>query len=155
MKNKKKEINEAIKKEKECNGSKEKELEEITSLLKTVQADFENYQKRTEKEKKDFVDYSCQEILKDILPILDSFELALKNTKNKDIEAIYKQLNDLLKSKGLERIKALDCKFDPYLHEALMQEESDKESGTVIEELQSGYKLKEIILRHTKVKIAK
>jgi molecular chaperone GrpE len=134
---------------------KKPDIKEITSLLKKVQADFENSQKRAEKEKKDYIEYSCQNIIIELLPILDSFDLALKNTDSKDIKALYDQLWNLLSSKGLEKIKALDEKFDPFLHEALLQEASDKPEGTVIEELQAGYKLKEIIIRHTKVKVAK
>ena len=134
---------------------KKQDTKEITILLKQVQADFENYQKRTEKEKQDFLEYSSQEMIKELLPILDSFDHALKNTKNKDIEALHNQLWSLLSSKGLEKIKALDQKFDPFLHEALMQEASDKEEGTVIEELQAGYRFKDNVIRPTKVKVAK
>ncbi|MBW2995946.1 nucleotide exchange factor GrpE [Candidatus Woesearchaeota archaeon] len=131
---------------------KKQDSKEITALLKKVQADFENYQKRAEKEKKDFIEYSSQEIIKELLPVLDSFERALGN---KDIKALYDQLWQVLESKGLEKIKALDQKFDPFLHEALMQEASDKEEGTVIEELQAGYKFKDNVIRPTKVKVSK
>ncbi|MBR9691644.1 nucleotide exchange factor GrpE [Candidatus Woesearchaeota archaeon] len=134
---------------------KKEDTKEITILLKKVQADFENYQKRTEKEKQQFVEYACSDMIKDLLPILDSFELALKNTQNKDIEVLYNQLKQLLESKGLEKIKALDKKFDPFLHEALIQEASDKESGIVLEELQTGYKFKDNIIRPAKVKVSK
>ena len=142
------------KKNKPINKNKLK-LEETTNLLKKVQADFENYQKRTEKEKQEFTKYACGEIVKELLPILDSFELAIRNTKNKDIEAIYSQLWQMLSSQGVKRIKSLNEKFDPYLHEALLQEESNKEEGTILEELQSGYTLNDVLIRPTKVKIAK
>ena len=142
------------KKNKPINKNKLK-LEETTNLLKKVQADFENYQKRTEKEKQEFTKYACGEIVKELLPILDSFELAIRNTKNKDIEAIYSQLWQMLSSQGVKRIKSLNEKFDPYFHEALLQEESNKEEGTILEELQSGYTLNDVLIRPTKVKIAK
>ena len=142
--------------EKKQKKSKKKEnTAEITALLKKVQADFENYQKRIEKEKEAFTDYAEQASVKDLLPVLDSFELALKHSQNKDIEAIYIQLFNLLESKGLEKIEALDKKFDPYFHEALLQEESDQEPDTVIEEMQTGYKFKDNVIRTSKVKIAK
>ena len=140
------------------NSKKNKDVEDIINTLKQVQADFENYKKRTEKQQEDFRTYASKEILKEILPLLDSFELALKHTDNledflKGMELIYVQFKDILKSQGVERIKAE--KFDPHLHEALLQEESDKEEGTILEELQAGYKMKDQVLRHTKVKVAK
>ncbi|MEE9525701.1 MAG: nucleotide exchange factor GrpE [Candidatus Woesearchaeota archaeon] len=134
--------------------NKKQDIQEITLLLKKVQADFENYQKRSEKEKQDFVEYSSQNTITELLPILDSFDHALKHSDNKDIKALYDQLWNLLSSKGLEKIKALDKKFDPYLHEALMQEKSDKEEGIVLEELQTGYKFKDNVIRPTKVKVS-
>ena len=139
------------------NSKKNKDVEDIINTLKQVQADFENYKKRTEKQQEDFRTYASKEILKEILPLLDSFELALKHTDNledflKGMELIYVQFKDILKSQGVERIKAE--KFDPHLHEALLQEESDKEEGTILEELQAGYKMKDQVLRHTKVKVA-
>ncbi len=129
--------------------------DELTNLLKKVQADFENYQKRVEKEKQQFTEYASQEFITHLLPVLDSFEQALKNTKNKDIEALYNQLWQILSSQGLAKIKALGEKFDPFLHEALMQEASDKPEGTVLEVLQQGYKFKDTVIRPAKVKIAK
>ena len=99
-------------------------------------------------------------MIKNILPILDSFEVALKNKTvgtefAKGIEMIYAQLFSMLENSGLKRIDAEGKQFDPYLHEALMQEESDKEDGLVIEEFQKGYFLNGNILRHSKVKISK
>jgi molecular chaperone GrpE len=141
--------------------SKKKEkTEELTILLKKVQADFENYKKRVEKEKKEFTQFASQELVKNILPLLDSFQLALANDKDneefkKGVELIYSQLWQILETEGLKPIDALGKQFDPYFHEALMQEESDKEEGTVIEELQKGFMLKDNVIRPTKVKIAK
>lgn len=131
-----------------------KELEELTNLLKKVQADFENFKKRVEKERQEFTNFACLEIIETLLPVLDSFELALKNSPNKDIEAIYHQFWNLLSAKGLAKIEALGKKFDPFYHEALMQEKSDKEEETVIEELQTGYTLNGRVIRTSKVKIA-
>jgi len=134
---------------------KQEELDQTTDLLKRVQADFENYQKRVEKEKEQFTQYASLGLVKELLPILDSFDLALKNSENEDIKALYSQLFQVLSSKGLKKINALNEKFDPYLHEAVIQEESDKPDGTVTEELQAGYKFKDKIIRPTKVKISK
>ena len=134
---------------------KSKKTIELTNLLKKVQADFENYKKRTEKDREKFTAYANQELIKELLVILDSFEFALKNTKNKDIQALYSQLWDLLQKQGVEKIKAINQKFDPFQHEALMQEKSRKSKGTIIEELQTGYKFKDKVIRPTKVKVSK
>jgi molecular chaperone GrpE len=138
---------------------KDKQIEELTTLLKKVQADFENYKKRIEKEQKDFIECASKELVKQLLPVLDSFELALNNKDDKEfykgVELIYAQLISTLENQGLTPIKALDKEFDPYLHEALMQETSDKKENTVIEELQRGYLFKEKVIRSTKVKVAK
>ena len=128
---------------------------ELTNLLKKVQADFENYKKRTEKDKEKFTEYANQELIKELLTILDSFEFALKETKNKDIQALYTQLWNLLEKQGVKKIDALNKKFDPFQHEALMQEKSKKDKGIIIEELQTGYTFKEKIIRPTKVKVSK
>jgi len=139
---------------------KEKKIEELTETLKRLQAEFENYKKRIEKEKLEFIQFANEELILRILPILDSFELALQNTSNseefvKGVKLIYTQLYSMLESLGLKKINALGEKFDPYKHEVLISENSDKEEGVVLEELQKGYLLGDKIIRHAKVKIAK
>ena len=140
--------------------SKEDKIEELTNDLKRVQAEFENYKKRAEKENSKICDYSKAELIKRLLTVLDSFEIALKNTEKheefvKGIELIYSQLYTLLKDEGLQYIDTKDRKFDPYLHEVMLSEKSDKDDDMIIEELQKGYKFKEFIIRHSKVKVAK
>jgi len=141
--------------------SKEKqEIEEITNLLKSVQAEFENYKKRSEKEKEEFVKYANSKLLLKILTIVDSFEQALKNTTAheefvKGVELIYAQLVGALEAEGLRPIKTAGEKFDPYRHEVLLQEESDKDEDMIIEELQKGYMMNDKVLRYAKVKISK
>lgn len=145
------------KKEKE--DKKDNQIQELTESLQRLQAEFENFKKRTEKEKSDFCKYAEKDLMLELLPILDNFELALNNTKNKDefikgVELIYAQLVSALEKKGLKKIETAG-RFDPYKHEALMQEESDQEEGTILEELQKGYELNNIILRTAKVKVSK
>ena len=132
-----------------------KQVEELTALVKKVQADFENYQKRAEKERKQFLEYANQELIQHLLPVLDSFDLAMKNTQNKDIEALHNQLWQLLSSQGLKKIESQNKIFDPHLQEALMQETSEEPEGTVLEELQTGYRFKDKVIRTAKVKISK
>lgn len=146
-------------KEKEKKQKKD-ELKELRETLQRVQAEFENYRKRIEKEKDEFTIYASSKLIAEILPILDSFEIALKNTSNqedfvKGTEMIYSQFFSVLERIGLKPINAEGEKFDPYFHEALMQEESDDDEGTVIEVFQKGYMLGENVLRHSKVKVSK
>jgi molecular chaperone GrpE len=134
---------------------KEKQIEELTNLLKRIQADFENYKKRIEKEKQIVIKYAHCDFVKGLLPVLDSFEHALKNTLNEDIKMLHAQLWHLLSSQGLSKINSLHVKFDPCYHEVLMKVVSEQPEDTIIEELQTGYMYKDIVIRPTKVKIAK
>ncbi|MBI2136258.1 nucleotide exchange factor GrpE [Candidatus Woesearchaeota archaeon] len=136
-----------------------KHRDETTALLQRVQADFENYKKRCHKDYENITKNACRNLIANLLPILDSFQLALKNTNNqenfiKGIELIYSQFYSALEQQGLKKIEAIGKKFDPYKHEVLLQEKSEKEEETVLEELQTGYMLGDTVLRYTKVKVA-
>ncbi|MBU2560994.1 MAG: nucleotide exchange factor GrpE [Nanoarchaeota archaeon] len=140
--------------------NKGSQIEELTNDLKRVQADFENYKKRVERDNSKLCEYSKADIIKKLLSVLDSFEMALKNTDNheefvKGVELIYSQLYTLLNEEGLQHIETVGKRFDPYLHEVLLSEKSDKEDDMILEELQKGYMLKDKVLRHSKVKVAK
>ena len=133
---------------------------ELTDDLKRVQADFENYKKRCEKESSNFREFAKADLIKKLLTILDSFEMALKNTEKHDefvkgTELIFSQLYSLLKNEGVDHINTENKKFDPYKHEVMLTSTSDKEDDTILEELQKGYTLKGQVLRHSKVKISK
>lgn len=132
---------------------KAEKIDELTLLLKRVQADFENYKKRVEREQKEFAAKANKELVQQMLPVLDSFELAVKGHKNSGFEMVYQQFLSLLKNQGLEPIEA-SGKFDPNKHEALMQEEAGEE-GIILEEFQKGYKFRKEIIRPTKVKVSK
>lgn len=137
----------------------QKQRDETTTLLQRLQADFENYKKRCHKDYENITKHANKQLIANLLPILDSFQLGLKNTANKEnfvkgIELIYSQFYSALEAQGLRRIDALGKKFDPYKHEVLLQEKSDKEEEIVLEELQTGYMLGDTVLRYTKVKVA-
>ena len=138
---------------------KNKQIDELTDTLKRLQAEFENYKKWNAKEKSDFVKYSNADLIANMLPVLYSFEIALKNTNDKDkfiegIKIIYAQFHSIMEAEGLKPIKATGEKFDPYRHEVLMKEESDKPDETILEEFQKGYMLNDKVLRHSKVKVS-
>ena len=125
--------------------------------LKRLQAEFENFKKRCEKENSEYMRYANEKIITDLLPVLDSFKLSLKNTHDikefkKGVELIYAQLSSALEKQGLRSINSVGEQFDPYKHEVLLVEDSDKDNE-VLEELLKGYMLNDKIIRHAKVKI--
>lgn len=137
----------------------EDKIAELTESRLRLQAEFDNYQKRVDKDMDAFRKFASQGLIEDLLPVLDSFELALQHTKdNKDVhkgvELVFSQLSDVLTKRGVEKITAKGT-FDPNYHEALLTEASKKPEGTILEVLQSGYTLNGKIIRTAKVKIAK
>ena len=143
----------------------QKELEEKTKLaeerltqLKYLRADFDNYRKNFEKERKIIMELADENLIKELLVIIDDFERALQsmeNEKNKEgLEILRKNFLKILESRGLKKIESLGKKLDPYYHDALLKQKSDKEDGTVLEEIQPGYMLKSKVIRHSKVKVA-
>ena len=140
--------------------NKDKEIiADLTDSLQRLQAEFENYKKRVDKENQEFVKYAKAEIIRKMLGTIDTFEIALRNTTDhekfvKGMEMIYAQMISTLETEGLKRIEAVGRKFDPYLHEVMLKQKSDKESGIILEELQKGYLLNGRVLRFSMVKIS-
>ncbi len=131
-------------------GSKEKEYFES---LQRLQAEFDNFRKRTEKEKFEIVKYAEESLIVDLLDVLDNFELSLKYSEDDGVKMIYSELYSLLEKKGLETIETKGD-FNPLFHEALMKEDR-KEDNKILEELQKGYLLNHKVIRTSKVKISK
>jgi molecular chaperone GrpE len=136
-----------------------KQYEDIKDTLQRVYAEFQNYKKRMDEDKQKFVNFSNEELIKKILPIADNFEIALNHKINDDefskgMELIYSQFTQILEDEGVKRILS-SGKFNPKLHEVLITEESQKEEGVILEEIQKGYMLGGKVLRHAKVKISK
>lgn len=141
----------------------QQEKDATQERLVRLQAEYENFKKRTEKEKLADRKYKSQELASELLPALDNFERALKvevtdSNRNliEGITMVYNQLLEALKTQGVEKIEAVDETFDPNLHHAVMQvEEEDKESNIIVEELQPGYMLKDRVIRPAMVKVNK
>ncbi|HET7440683.1 MAG TPA: nucleotide exchange factor GrpE [Terriglobales bacterium] len=138
------------------------ERDTLLDRLARLQAEFENARKRAAKEQQDFREYAQTDAIKALLPILDSFERALRASSSEagefrsGIELIYKQLQDALSKLGVRPIPAKGEPFDPHLHQAIeMVETSEVPDHHVVEELQRGYKLKDRLLRPSMVKVAK
>lgn len=137
-------------------------VEDNFNRLVRLQADFDNYRKRVQKEKEEFFKYASVSLCEALLPVLDNFQLALAASEQdpakvlEGVEMIYRQLQDVLQKEGLEPIEAVGREFDPSRHEAIMQENTDAHpDNTVIEELRRGYYLRDRLLRPAMVKVAK
>ncbi|MBI4532183.1 MAG: nucleotide exchange factor GrpE [Candidatus Latescibacteria bacterium] len=130
-------------------------------------AEFENYKKRMSREFGEIVRGANEELLKQLLPVLDNFERALNHIGHteetegtadafrKGVDLISAQFREILERSGLQPIHALGEQFDPHLHEALMQRESDQHTpGTVIDVVEQGYRLNDRVLRHAKVVVS-
>ena len=141
----------------------EKEKEEIYNRLLRTQAEFDNYKKRSIKEREADRKYKSQDLINELLPALDNFERAMQmevTDENRSlfegISMVYRQLQDALKTQGVEVIESEGKEFDPSLHHAVMQIEDEAiESNTVVEELQKGYMLKDRVVRPAMVKVNK
>jgi molecular chaperone GrpE len=128
-----------------------------------LQAEFENFRRRSLKEKDDYIKYASSQLILKLLNTLDNFEIMLKNLERKlptnefkGLQMIYKELYCVLEKEGLTQIKAKGEKFDPFVHEILTMDYTNScPEDTILEEFQKGYKLKDQVLRTSKVKIAK
>jgi len=133
---------------------------ELTQMLQRIQADSENYRKQNEKRIQEITQFASQNMILQILPILDNFELALKNSDanqkdfNKGVQLIYSQLFSVLETQGVKPIQTENQEFNPYYHEALMKISSVKPENTIIEELQKGFVMNDKVLRPARVKIS-
>jgi molecular chaperone GrpE len=137
------------------------ERDTLVDRLARMQAEFDNARKRSAKEQQDYRDYALADAVKALIPVLDSFDRALQTSPEKSefhagVELIHKQLQDALAKIGVRPISAKGEQFDPRFHEAIEMVDTDEvPDHRVIEELQSGYKLKDRLLRPAMVKVAR
>ena len=131
-------------------------------LLRTA-AEFDNYRKRVDRDRREFMDQRTADIVAGLLPIVDNFERALQapatsgsDPLRRGVEMIHQQMLDLLRKHGVEPIQALGADFDPNYHQAVVHEVSDAHrEGEVMEELQRGYMLRDRLVRPAMVKVAR
>ncbi|WNF37706.1 nucleotide exchange factor GrpE [Bacillaceae bacterium IKA-2] len=140
----------------------ETEMKELKDRLVRIQADYDNFRRRTKQEKEAAAKYKAQSLIEEIIPAVDNFDRALGvKAESEEAKAIlqgmdmvYRQLADALKNEGLEIIESVGQSFDPHFHQAVTQVETDEfESNQVVEELQKGYKLRDRVLRPAMVKV--
>ena len=138
----------------------EQQVEDLTDRLKRSMAEFDNYRKRTEKEKSSMYIIGAREIIEKILPVVDNFERGLAQAPEGDafadgMQMIYKQLLTTLEGLGVEAIEAVGKEFNPDFHNAVMHvEDENAGENMVVEELQKGYTYKGFVVRHSMVKVA-
>ena len=140
---------------------RDEKIADLEDRVKRQMAEFENFRKRTDKEKSQMFDMGAKSVVEKILPVIDNFERGLSNIPEGADEAfvngmkmIYKQMTDELDKIGVKPIEAVGQPFDPNIHNAVMQTESDEyESGTVAQELQKGYMYHETLVRPSMVSV--
>ena len=142
---------------------KDEKIEELTDMVKRQMAEFDNYRKRTEKEKASMYEIGAREVIEKILPIVDNFERGLAAVPEEEKETpfvdgmnkIYRQLLSVFEGMGVKAIESVGQEFNPDYHNAVMHVE-DEEAGEniVVEEFQKGYTYKDTVIRHSMVKVA-
>lgn len=142
---------------------KDEKIEELTDMVKRQMAEFDNYRKRTEKEKASMYEIGAREVIEKILPIVDNFERGLAAVPEEEKETpfvdgmnkIYRQLLSVFEGMGVKAIESVGQEFNPDYHNAVMHVE-DEEAGenVVMEEFQKGYTYKDTVIRHSMVKVA-
>ena len=141
--------------------SLQKEKDDIFAKLQRMAADYDNFQKRSAKQTADSIEYEKDRIIKALLPVLDDFERALAHAEEGDsvaegVRLVYEHLKSVLRAQGVEQIKAEGEMFDPAMHEAIVQQSDEsREDGVVLEELQTGYKLNDRVIRASRVVVNK
>ena len=142
---------------------KDEQIEELTDKVKRQMAEFDNFRKRTEKEKSQMYDMGAKTIVEKILPVIDNFErgLAAVPEDNKEdafvvgMDKIYRQMLTVLEGAGVKPIEAVGAEFDPNFHNAVMHVEDETLGENVVaEELQKGYMYRDTVVRHSMVKVA-
>lgn len=142
---------------------KDEKIEELTDQVKRQMAEFENFRKRTEKEKTQMFDMGAKTVIEKILPVVDNFERGFTMVEEADkedafvqgMDKIYKQLMTELETIGVKPIEAVGQEFNPDFHNAVMQVASEEyESGVVAQELLKGYTYKEAVVRHSMVAVS-
>jgi len=140
-----------------------RQAEENYNRYLRAQADFDNYRRRTQKEKEELAQYANMKLIGQLLPVLDNFERAFQASQEseeaksfmKGMDMIFRQLTQVLEAEGLRKMEPVGTPFDPELHQAIMQVESEEHGeGIVVEVVQNGYWLKDKVLRPAMVKVS-
>lgn len=145
--------NETIKKEK---------YDELYDKHLRLMAEYDNFKKRTQKEKEELGTFTVSATIEKLLPVIDNFERALdsvseeeKNTFSEGVEMVYRQMMEILDKMGVSEIEAVGCEFNPEIHNAVMHVDDDtQDANIVVEQFMKGYKYKDKVIRYSMVKVA-
>lgn len=150
-------------KKKDKKDKKDQQIEELTDKYRRVMAEFDNFRKRTEKEKSSMYEIGAKDIIVKLLPVIDNFERGLATISEEEkgkpfadgMDKVYKQLTKMLDEAGVKEIEAEGKEFDPQYHNAVMHVDDDSFGENVVAEvLQKGYTYKDSVVRHSMVKVA-
>ncbi|MBU5468944.1 nucleotide exchange factor GrpE [Falcatimonas sp. MSJ-15] len=142
---------------------KDIQIDELTDKYKRTMAEFDNFRKRTEKEKSAMYEVGARDVIEKILPVVDNFERGLKTVAEEEkdnpfvdgMDKIYKQLMKTLEDMDVKPIEALDKEFDPAFHNAVMHvDDENVGENVIVEEFQKGYMYRNTVVRHSMVKVA-
>lgn len=151
------------KKKEKKKDKKDEQIEELNDRLKRQMAEFDNFRKRTDKEKSQMYDMGAKSVVEKVIPVIDNFErgLAAVPEESKEdpfvdgMDKIYKHMMSMLEEAGVKQIEAVGAEFDPNFHNAVMHvEDEELEENVVAEELQKGYMYRDTVVRHSMVKVA-
>lgn len=140
-----------------------RQAEEHYNRMLRIQADFDNFRRRTQREKEELAKYASMKLIEQLLPVLDNFERAMQvgqdggeeNSFFVGMEMIHRQLMQVMEAEGLRKMEPVGTPFDPEMHQAVVREESEEhEEGIVIDVIQNGYWLKDKVLRPAMVKVS-
>nr|WP_221301927.1 nucleotide exchange factor GrpE [Texcoconibacillus texcoconensis] len=140
----------------------EHQVSDLNERLLRVQADYDNFRRRTKQAKEQEAKYRSQTFLEKLLPVVDNFDRAIQTTPETEeaknllegLDIVYRQLHEALNGEGVKQIETVGQPFDPHVHQAVMQVESDEyDSNVVVEELQTGYQLHDRVIRPAMVKV--
>ena len=139
----------------------QQDRDQLLDRVARLQAEFDNARKREQRERQEFRDYAVSNAVEQFLPVLDNFQLALKAKGSEEqlragVELIMRQMEDALRTLGVQQVETVGTQFDPRVHEALGSEETNEHpDDQVLEEIRKGYRIKEKLLRPALVKVAK
>ena len=150
-------------KKKDKKDKKDQQIEELTDKYRRVMAEFDNFRKRTEKEKSSMYEIGAKDIIVKLLPVVDNFERGLATVSEEEkekpfadgMDKVYKQLTKMLEDAGVKEIEAEGKEFDPQYHNAVMHVDDESLGENIVAEvLQKGYTYKDSVVRHSMVKVA-
>ena len=155
-------LEETVEETKEIETIEKEKYDELYDKHLRLMAEYDNFKKRTQKEKEELGTFAVSATIEKLLPVIDNFERALdsmpdeeKDTFSEGIEMVYRQMMEILDKMGVSEIEALGCEFNPEIHNAVMHVDDDtQDANVIVEQFMKGYKYKDKVIRYSMVKVA-